>query len=253
MSRFLRSAATVVATPLLLVLYLNIEVLAAKRGWDTVLSAWAPAMTEFVTQPWVFAVAAFGVGIAIGAWVHWLAIRVDRRPTEPAAAAADKSERERLAARAIEISKSISDLLGRFHGELRQAFDNDSRHFQAGIGFSDVEHNRVQGKIVDEFCRRIEGDVLEVLTAANRFVFINSMNWQMYRGSASLSSIEHLKLLLHEVAAELRYEVDQVVSLERYREGLARREARIQELEVKLKDAKSLSQAPQGSEGGMPQ
>lgn len=74
--RVFRIITTVVAAPFLAILYLNIEVIAAANGWDVLLLQMAPTMSDLVTQPWLFALSSFFVGVACGVWMHWIASRV---------------------------------------------------------------------------------------------------------------------------------------------------------------------------------
>jgi hypothetical protein len=75
----LRIIVTIVAAPFLVVAYLNIEVLANSLGWDIVLLDRYPAMADLLTRPWVFALAAFIVGVSFGLWTHYFATKVDRK------------------------------------------------------------------------------------------------------------------------------------------------------------------------------
>ena len=73
-----RRALSLLAVPFFVVISLNIQELAALTGWDQVLARWFPAMYDFLTQPWVYALSAFVVGIAGGIWLHYFAIKIDR-------------------------------------------------------------------------------------------------------------------------------------------------------------------------------
>ncbi|MFP7570330.1 hypothetical protein [Marivita sp. S2033] len=75
----LRAIITIIAAPILLVVSLNIEVLAAGPGWDRILAVGYPSVIEALTRPWAFALAAYIVGVACGVWLHWLAVGAYRR------------------------------------------------------------------------------------------------------------------------------------------------------------------------------
>lgn len=82
MMLWLRTIITIIAAPFVPIVYLNIEVLAESLGWDALLLAGYPVMTDLLTQSWVFALASFVVGMAFGVWVHWYAAGKTRSGNE---------------------------------------------------------------------------------------------------------------------------------------------------------------------------
>jgi len=72
----LRVIISIIATPFLVVGYLNIEKLAEKKGWDGILSGWVDKMPDglsgFIVSPFMAMLSAFIVGIVVGLWVDTL-------------------------------------------------------------------------------------------------------------------------------------------------------------------------------------
>ena len=69
----LRRTFAVASVPLLVILYLNIERLVERYGWDALLStAWEahmPTLYGWLTQPWLAVVATAGVAFTLGLWL----------------------------------------------------------------------------------------------------------------------------------------------------------------------------------------
>ncbi len=88
-----RLASAVLFTPILVVIYLNIEKWAEKRGYDTLLvdalSADDPAvitlgttLLNYATQPWVIWLSFLLGGIIVGIWVDALILRGERNQSD---------------------------------------------------------------------------------------------------------------------------------------------------------------------------
>ncbi len=91
---YLRIALAAISTPFVVILYLNIEVLATRMGWDTLLAARFPQMSSFVTQPWVFALATLVVGFTLGLWVDFFLRKKEARDKAPSRPHEKKQGRE---------------------------------------------------------------------------------------------------------------------------------------------------------------
>lgn len=120
-----RLALTVLSAPLLVVLYLNIEKLAEREGWDTLLAdGVAPAsgpspLLELLTTPTAFAAATFVIGLAIGVWIDTLLVRRERLIGPPVSPNPDKIAR--INEHVAEIFKTIGMAIGaedRLHYDL---------------------------------------------------------------------------------------------------------------------------------------
>ena len=78
MRYWLRIILGVLVLPFTVVLYLNIEVYAAQKGWDRLLLLLDPRITSIATTPLALALSAFVVGVAVGVWIYWAATKFDR-------------------------------------------------------------------------------------------------------------------------------------------------------------------------------
>jgi len=110
----LRVILTVIATPFLVVGYLNIEKLAEKKGWDGILSGWVDKMPDtlsgFIVSPFMAMLSAFIVGIVVGLWVDTF-LRASNKK---------KTDIQILGAQAIKMSQLIDKRIGSWNTSTSQ-------------------------------------------------------------------------------------------------------------------------------------
>jgi len=150
---WIRIVGTGIGAPFLVVLYLNIEKLAERHGWDGLLvgllEGHMPSASNWLLQPWVAVLAVAVVSFMAGVWLDWSARHFDRRQTQS------------LATLSINTDKVI--------GLLRDALNSDDEHLDVatiaelnslmtsykrhGLASQEVNASKIKGLVIAEYYR----------------------------------------------------------------------------------------------------
>lgn len=193
-----------ITIPFFVILYLNIEKLAERHGWDGLLSwlweLYTPTPYKYLTQPWALNIAIAVVAFAAGFWLDNIV-----RKSELKKQTFDIDRRE-LANTADKLAEKISALIAEFEAERIKAWQEVRATTWTGGEYphSDRETN-AEIRMVERYNERYNSDVLQLLEKADLAVHLDkTIGWQIRRDGVGRSDISQLPLLLTKISVALQ-------------------------------------------------
>lgn len=213
--QILRRVLSAAVLPFLIILYFNIENLAARLGWGNILAdAFAPQagaspVVEFLQHPAVLWTALVGLGMAAGMWIDSLLYRRERKPLEEEARR-HFIDRVELSKEAEELARQLGALAGHGHARHAIAWQEETEDLRSTLPSVPMPSRsrtaRERASVVEKYGEKFHADAWRIINAAGRLIPLDRGDlWRVEHVMISGHGIEEMSAFLMAIANDLRF------------------------------------------------